>query len=72
MKPYKPFTDRFGRILARCPKCHDLWKTEEVWSDMRKEVRRQALYDAASVAGDMGAVPVEERLREEINKLMRS
>jgi hypothetical protein len=43
MSAYVPKCDRFGRILARCPGCSDLWKTDKVWEDMKIHAARDML-----------------------------
>lgn len=67
MKPYKPFTDRFDRILARCPECHGLWKTDEAWQSVRRAVRQDAFMEASRMAREMGAEEVAKRMRDPRN-----
>lgn len=43
MPAYVPKCDLFGRVLARCPTCHDLWKTDKVWEDMKIHAARDML-----------------------------
>lgn len=35
--------DRMGRVLARCPDCHVIHKSEETWTQLREQARREIL-----------------------------
>lgn len=56
--------DRMGRVLARCPDCHVIHKSEETWTQLREQARREIMAELRreGVRPDMGLLPHLERL----------